>query len=54
MKIKKTNIEFKDWDSNEVIMFSVSKKVANAIKTIIMEMSEENENVMCSTYTAEK
>jgi hypothetical protein len=49
MGIKMTNIEFTDWDSNETIMFSVPKKVANAIKTIILELAEDNENVMWST-----
>lgn len=48
--MKMTNIEFQDWDSNETIMFSVPKKVANAIKTIITELVEDNENVMWSTH----
>ena len=48
-----TNIEFKDWDSNETVSFSVPKKISNAIKTIIMELAEDNENVMWSTQTKE-
>lgn len=53
MKIKKTIIEFKDSGSNETIMFSVPKKVANAIKTIILELAEDKENVVWATFTRE-
>ena len=48
--MRKTNIEFQDWNSKEVIKFTVPKKVANAIKTIIMELAEDNENVIWSTH----
>ena len=48
--MKMTNIEFQERNSNKTIIFSVPKKVANAIKTIIMELAEDNENVMWSTH----
>lgn len=48
--MKKTNIEFCDWGSKEVIKFTVPKSVANAIKIIIKVLAEENENVIWSTH----